>query len=105
MSDRIATLQSWVEESPDDAFSRYALAMEFKKLSKFEDAAREFGELTARNPSYCATYYHYGLLLAQLGQKEKALTVIDKGLAETKKAGKDHAHDELTDARLQVTEE
>lgn len=102
MADRIATLQSWVEESPDDAFSRYALAMEFRKHEKFEDAAREFSELTKRNPSYCATYYQYGQLLMQMGKKDEALAVIDLGLAETKKAGEDHAHEELSEARSHI---
>lgn len=105
MADRIATLQEWVEESPDDAFSRYALAMEFKKLEKNEDAAREFGELTKRNPTYVATYYHYAQLLVNMGQKDEALSVIDLGLSETKKAGEDHAHEELAEARAHLLDE
>jgi tetratricopeptide (TPR) repeat protein len=104
MSDRIATLLSWVEESPDDAFSRYALAMEYKKHNQFEKAAEQFGELVTRKPSYCATYYHYGLLLHQLHRTDDAIGVLEKGLAETTKAGEQHANEELQDAMNQVKE-
>jgi tetratricopeptide (TPR) repeat protein len=104
MADRLATLQTWVEESPDDAFSRYALAMEFRKHGQLDDAAREFGELIKRNPNYCATYYHYALLLAHLSRKDEAKAVIQRGLEETTRAGEKHAHEELQEALVQIDE-
>ena len=39
---RIDILKGFLEENPNDSFSRYAIALEYVKLGKNDDAVREF---------------------------------------------------------------
>lgn len=105
MADRIATLLSWVEESPDDGFSRYALALEYKKHDQPEKALEQFSELIKRQPDYHATYYQYGVLLASNGQQQQAKQVLQQGLEVTKRLGEEHAFNEITEALANLTSE
>ena len=102
MAGRVDTLRAWVDESPDDAFSRYALAMELKKLSDRDGARREFAELVTRNPGYCATYYHYGALLVELEDPAEARRVLKLGVEAARLAGETHAGEELAEALAQL---
>lgn len=104
MADRLPQLRSWVEESPDDAFSRYALAMELKKHAQTKEALEQFAELLKRNPDYHPSYFQYAAVLAQQNQADKAREVIQKGMAVTKKAGQEHAYEELEKALAELND-
>lgn len=94
-ADRLDTLKSWVEESPDDEFSRYALAMELAKLERGDEAAEQFEELIRRSPTYHPAYLQFGSLLARLGRKDGARAVFERGLEVTREVGEDHANEEI----------
>ncbi len=50
-------LSEILSQSPNDAFARYGLAMEYSKSGNAERAMEEFGKLLAAHPDYTAGYF------------------------------------------------
>ncbi len=98
---RLEVLRSMVEQQPDNAFSRYGLAMEYAKSGNLDSAAAEFEQLLARNPDYAAGYFHGGQTLEKLGRLEEARARYRKGIEVTAASGDAHTQSELT-AALQM---
>jgi tetratricopeptide (TPR) repeat protein len=98
MKDRISQLQSFLEQSPADCFLHHALALEYMKLGRFADAEKHFEINLKNDPSYVATYYHLGKLLSDLGNTQKAISVLEAGMQYAKLAQDDHAFRELRSA-------
>jgi len=48
--DRLAMLNEILSQSPNDAFARYGLAMEYSKTGEVERALEEFGKLLSTHP-------------------------------------------------------
>jgi tetratricopeptide (TPR) repeat protein len=90
-----------VEQQPDNAFSRYGLAMEYVKAGDLEDAAAEFEKLLTRNPEYAAGYFHGGQNLEKLGRLDEARALYRKGIEVTAASGDSHTQSELS-AALQM---
>ena len=98
-SARIEQLKSLLEESPDDPFLHYALALEYVKESPLQ--AREIFEKILTNYSdYLPAYYHAAHLYWSLGELEKAATTFDGGIALATKVNDLHTLRELRNARL-----
>jgi tetratricopeptide (TPR) repeat protein len=95
MTERLASLRAMVADDPDDAFGRYALALELRKQGLLEECCREFAELSNAQPEYHMTYYHYGRVLVQLNRREDAREIYRRGIEVTRKAGEEHACEEL----------
>lgn len=102
-NERLASLRDMLADDPDDAFTRYALAMELKGQGSTDEALAEFAEVLARDPSYLATYYQYGALLSGV-DLDKAVEVIRAGIAAAEQAGDDHTGRELADLLEDVTD-
>jgi thioredoxin-like negative regulator of GroEL len=98
MKTRRDMLEEFVAQDPDDSFSRYALALEFEKESRVEDALPQLREVIARDPSYVAAYYQLGKLLAQVGQIEEARDVYRRGLDAAMASGDHRARSEMQEA-------
>jgi thioredoxin-like negative regulator of GroEL len=98
MKTRRDMLEEFVAQDPDDSFSRYALALEFEKESRVEDALPQLREVIARDPSYVAAYYQLGKLLAQVGQIEEARDVYRRGLDAAMASGDQRARSEMQEA-------
>ena len=52
---RLEALREMLVDDPNDAFSRYALAMQLKGLDRHDAALAEMATLVANNPDYVAT--------------------------------------------------
>jgi tetratricopeptide (TPR) repeat protein len=98
MSKRLEILKSMVEQNPEDSFSRYGLAMEYRNTGEMEAAMREFQELKRRNPDYAATYFHAGQTLERMGRLEEARAMYQEGIEVTTRIGDSHARSELQGA-------
>ncbi len=61
--DRLAMLQQFVAQKPDDPFARYGLAMELKKRGLLAQANAAFVELMSRHPTYVPAYLMAGKTL------------------------------------------
>lgn len=100
--DRIAALHAFLEEDPDDPFTRFALAQEYRKRGDAARALRFFEALVAERPDYVGTYYHLGKLLEAEGRKDDALAVYRRGVQVATDARDLHARSELQSALLEA---
>lgn len=102
LMDRIEILQEMIEEKPNDPFNFYALAIEFTKLEKHDQALEKFQFLTSQFPEYVATYYHYAQTLEKVNQQQKALEIYNLGMKVAQDSGDQHALSELKNAKLNL---
>ena len=93
--DRIDKLKAYLSENPQDSFLQHALALEYIKRGKDEEARVLFQSILALEPGYVGSYYHLGKLLERIGETEEAVTIYKKGMEEAKKAGESLAEREL----------
>lgn len=91
---RMEFLAEALRNNPDDAFTRYALALELARSAP-QDAWPHFEYLLAHHPDYAATYYQAGMFLAGQGRREEARQVFAKGFEVAGRQGKQHAQSEL----------
>jgi len=92
---RIDQLQEFLKESPGDNFLMHALALEFLKEGNEEKAAACFEQNLVSNPSYVATYYHFGKLLERSGKTDLAIDIYQQGMKIAETLGDRHAFSEL----------
>ena len=101
--DRIAKLKEFLLASPEDSFLQHALALEHIKLGNDEAARELFERILNREPGYIGSYYHLAKLLERNENTEEAIRIYEKGMAEAKKAGDNHAFGELRGAYEELT--
>ena len=88
-------LESFVAQKPDDAFSRYGLAMECLNSGDSAAAEANFRELLQRNADYVPAYLMFAQMLVKESRPEEAREVLDKGIGAARKAGNGHALSEM----------
>ena len=88
-------LEEFVEQKPDDAFSRYGLALECMNSGDSAAADKHFRALLERSPGYVPGYLMYGQLLARESRKDEARRVLSNGIDAAGKAGNQHARSEM----------
>ena len=88
-------LEEFVAAKPNDAFSRYGLAMECANAGDAAAADEHFKALLASNPNYVAGYFQYGQFLAKTGRNDEARAALTSGIAVAKNTGDDHARSEM----------
>ena len=92
---RIDLLKGFLAETPGDSFSRYALALEYVKLDRLDDARREFETVRDNDPDYLATYFQLGQLYVKLGLSHEAEKIFRTGITVAAKQRDDHTRSEL----------
>ena len=100
--DRIEKLKEYLRTNDKDSFLQHALALEYIKAGNDDEAEKLFKEILKREPTYVGTYYHLAKLLERNNKTEKAIKVYETGMEETKKAGDNHAHNELRAAYEEI---
>jgi tetratricopeptide (TPR) repeat protein len=88
---RIDALRELLAEMPDDAFTRYALAMELRQADRLEEAMAEFRALLERSPEYTAAYLMAGQCAQDLGDRAEAARIFRLGVEVCARAGEKHA--------------
>jgi thioredoxin-like negative regulator of GroEL len=88
-------LEEFVARKPDDAFSRYGLAMECMNGGDAAAADTHFRALLERNADYIPAYLMYGQLLARESRAGEAKQVLSTGIAAAAKKGDEHARSEM----------
>lgn len=81
---RIEQLLKFLEEDPNDVFSLYVLALEYKKSNPAE-ALKLFRQLLTNHPDYLPTYYQAGMMMEDSGNTDEALELYQKGIALARK--------------------
>jgi thioredoxin-like negative regulator of GroEL len=88
-------LEEFVAKKPEDAFSRYGLAMECMNNGDPSAADGHFRALVERTPDYIPAYLMYGQLLARESRSEEARQILSNGIAAADKKGDQHARSEM----------
>ena len=101
--ERIPKIKELLQLNPADSFLQHALALEYIKIGNDEEAKGLFEQLLNREPGYIGSYYHLAKLLERDHKTDEAIRVYEKGMAEAKKAGDHHAHNELRAAWEELT--
>lgn len=92
---RIEKLLELLQQMPGDNFLKHALALEYIKLEKDNDARILFESILNNSPEYIGSYYHLAKLLQRNGENEKAIEWYEKGMKYAKIANDQHAYNEL----------
>src|SRR5260370_41119576 len=80
-------LEEFVAKKPDDAFSRYGLAMECMNSGDPAAAVTHFQSLLERHADYVPAYLMYGQLLARESRTAEAKQILLTGIAAAAKKG------------------
>ncbi len=88
-------LEEFVARKPDDAFSRYGLALECMNNGDSGAAALHFRALLERNADYIPAYLMYGQLLVREDRRAEAKQVLTNGIAAAARMGNQHARSEM----------
>jgi tetratricopeptide (TPR) repeat protein len=96
--ERIARLKEFLEQDPNDSFSRYALALEHAGRGETQVAIVLLQEVIQRDPAYVAAYQQLGYNYASLGNVEDARTILHQGIAKATEVGDNHARSEMQEA-------
>ncbi|MEM6299232.1 MAG: tetratricopeptide repeat protein [Bacteroidota bacterium] len=83
---RLEQLQALLKDDPEDAFLRYALAMEYRENDP-EKSLEILQKLTQTHPEYAGTYYHLAALQTDFDQIELAKATYEKGIEICRAAG------------------
>ena len=94
--DRLAMLNEILSQSPDDAFARYGLAMEYSKAGEVERALEEFGKLLSTHPDYTAGYFMAAQTLVSANRVDEAKRMLVDGISSARRTGNSHAQSEMT---------
>jgi thioredoxin-like negative regulator of GroEL len=88
-------LEEFVAKKPEDAFSRYGLAMECVNSGDAVAADEHFRSLLARNADYIPAYLMYAQLLARELRYSEAKQVLSSGIEAASKKEDQHARSEM----------
>ena len=102
---RLVQLQTFLQQSPNDPFLQYAMALEYLKVGDEGQALQLFTHLRSAHPFYVGTYYHLGKLYEQLTRFDEALSTYKAGMDVAKQMGDSHSHRELQNAHQLLEDE
>ena len=92
---RLPLLEKLASAGTADAFTLYALAMEYRTEGRSEDAVQAFQNLRNKHASYLPMYLMAGQLLAELGRSGEAREWLEAGVALAAAQGDGKAQNEL----------
>ena len=88
-------LEEFVARKPEDAFSRYGLAMECMNSGDAPAADEHFRTLIEKNADYVPAYLMYAQFLARQSRPQEAKQVLASGVAAASQHGNAHARSEM----------
>lgn len=88
-------LENFLAANPNDAFSRYGVALECVKEGDLAAAESHFQTLIRSNPDYVPGYQMYAQTLAQNDRAADATSVLNQGIQAAIRAGNQHARSEM----------
>ncbi|MBK9761262.1 MAG: hypothetical protein IPO90_15145 [Flavobacteriales bacterium] len=98
-AERLQQLRVMLKEEPNDAFVRYAIALELKREGRMEEATRDLEALLKDDPKYIACYYQLSIILADLGRLPEAIHVCEAGSLQCLTTGDRKARSELLELK------
>jgi len=95
---RIEKIIEMLQDQPKDSFLKHALALEYVKIDKEDEAITQFVELLKNEPDYVGSYYHLAKLYERNQQTDAAIEIYTKGMEVAKKLKDNHNLNELRSA-------
>ena len=95
---RLAFLQKTTAEGSTDPLAWYGLAMEYRKLERWDEALQTFTSLRTMKPDYVAMYLMCGQMLGEIARADEARAWLEEGIVQAKSKGDAHAVSELESA-------
>jgi tetratricopeptide (TPR) repeat protein len=80
MNKRLEMLEKLTSSGPADAFAYYALALEYRKEGRIDDALTAFSTLKGRDAGYLPMYLMAGQMLVEAERSAEARTWLEAGL-------------------------
>jgi Tfp pilus assembly protein PilF len=105
MTNRLEQLLEVHNEDPKDAFTRYAIALEYNARNDYAIAIQWFEALRADDADYVPTYYMLAGVYRAADDPEAAKDVYEAGLRAAKRAGDTHTAAEISAALEELLEE
>jgi tetratricopeptide (TPR) repeat protein len=91
MKDRLESLLKFLEQDPNDTFTKYAIALEYSSRKNYDDAIIHLESIINTDKDYMAAYQQLGKILAITNNKEKSIEIYKQGVAVALKIGDTHA--------------
>jgi predicted Zn-dependent protease len=95
---RLAFLEQTTRAGSADSFAWYALALEYRKEQRFDDALAAFVSLREKDPGYLALYLMAGQTLAEAGRPGDAGDWLRAGIELARERGDGKTLGELESA-------
>ncbi len=92
---RVAALKEILETTPNDAFARYALGLEYSGAGETDAALAEFQLLLAAHPDYTNGYFMAAQALARAERNDEAQTMLRQGIECARRTRNQHALSEM----------
>jgi predicted Zn-dependent protease len=92
---RLEKLQGMLQDSPEDVFLNYALAMEHVSGGRIEDALTAFRRVLTIDTNHSAAWFQQAQLLAGAGDYAGAHDSAARGVAAARVQGDQHAVEEI----------
>ncbi|MBN9161943.1 MAG: hypothetical protein BGO98_31725 [Myxococcales bacterium 68-20] len=97
-SKRLAFLQKTTADGSTDPLAWYGLAMEYRKLERWDEALQTFASLRTMKPDYVAMYLMCGQMLEGIARQDEAREWLQAGIEQARLKNDSHALGELESA-------
>jgi predicted Zn-dependent protease len=95
-------LEDFLAKNPNDAFSRYGIALECVREGDLPSAESHFKTLLQANPDYVPAYQMYAQTLAQNHRPDDAKSVLTEGIKAAIRQNNQHARSEMEGLLMQL---
>ena len=95
-------LEAFLAQNPDDAFTRYGIALECLREKDLAGAEVHFKALLEANPDYVPGYQMYAQTLAEHNRADEAKALLNSGIAAATRQGNQHARSEMEALLMQL---
>jgi tetratricopeptide (TPR) repeat protein len=102
---KIKQLAQQIKNNPGDSFSKFALALEFRKQGEFKRSRILFEDILSNDPDYVGVYYHLGKLYEALDRLGDAQSLYQKGITVASEQNEKRTEKELKEALQQLETE
>jgi tetratricopeptide (TPR) repeat protein len=92
---RIASLKQILGAHPNDAFARYALALEYSNSGDTDAALAEFQRLLSAHPDYTNGYFMAAQTLVRADRTPEARKLLRDGVESARRVRNQHALSEM----------
>lgn len=98
MSSRLEQLLEMLKAEPQDAFLRYAVALEYEAAGNIAEAISRIESLLSDNPDYLGAFYQLGQYYEMTGQPDRASIIYERGIELARQKGNTKTLGELQTA-------